>query len=267
MSTLTGQQIKDTYDGLLKLADSTTGITSSYQQIQDGLGNDTNTRISTQGIISPNVVGINNLKPDYTGTGFNLGAGGASSANTQGRVLYYPFYDTGIYSYSAVSYNLGTLSSTSDIVTMAFYSMQQVPLVGVAPKDLIMSGITIDSVAPAVTGVKTTLLPSTLTFSGTGSGFYIVAFFVSNAGVTPTVRYGTPNIITANQSLAYNLGFYLNPAGTGTSVGQRFGAIMNSMGVINTLTNFQTTYSISDIQNNVSSTTSNTAWGFGLKPI
>jgi hypothetical protein len=50
-------------------------------------------------------------------------------------------------------------------------------------------------------------------------------------------------------------------------VGQRFGAIMNSMGVINTLTNFQTTYSISDIQNNVSSTTSNTAWGFGLKPI
>ena len=47
MGTLSGQSISDTYDGLLKLADSTTGITSTYQQIQDGLGNDTNTKIST----------------------------------------------------------------------------------------------------------------------------------------------------------------------------------------------------------------------------
>jgi hypothetical protein len=267
MGTLTGQQINNTYDGLLKLEDSTTGITSTYQQIQDGLGNNTNTRISTQGIISPNVVGMNNLKPDYAGSGFNSGAGNANTANTQGRVLYYPFYDTGIFSYSAVSYNLGTLSSTSDIVTMAFYTMQQVPLVGVAPKDLIMSGITLDSVAPAVTGVKTSLLPSTLTFSGTGSGFYIAAFFVSNAGVTPTVRYGIPNILTMNQAYGYNVGYYLNATGTGTLVGMRTGTIANQMSVINTLGNFQTTYSISDIQNNVSSTVNNGSWGFGLKTI
>ena len=51
MGTLSGQSISDTYDGLLKLEDSTTGITSTYQQIQDGLGNDTNTKISTQGIM------------------------------------------------------------------------------------------------------------------------------------------------------------------------------------------------------------------------
>ena len=47
MSALTGNQIKDTYQGLLKLADSTTGITSSFQAVQDGLGNDTGLRIAT----------------------------------------------------------------------------------------------------------------------------------------------------------------------------------------------------------------------------
>lgn len=266
MSTLTGQQIKDTYDGLLKLADSTTGITSSYQQIQDGLGNDTNTRISTQGIISPNVVGMNNLKPDYAGTGFNAGTGNVPVANTQNRVLYYLFYDPGVFSYSAVSYNLGTLSSTSDIVSVAFYSMQQVPLCGIAPKDLIMSGITFDSVAPATTGVKTSLLPSTLSFSGTGSGFYIAAFYISNGGVTPTVRYGNSNILTVNQAYAYNLGYYLNATGTGTLIGQRAGAIANQMAVLNNL-QFQTSYSESDISTNLSTSVTTNSIGFGLKTI
>lgn len=266
MSTLTGQQIKDTYDGLLKLADSTAGVTSSYQQIQDGLGNDTNTRISTRGIISPNVVGMNNLKPDYAGSGFVGGVGSANQANTQNRVLYLPFYDTGVFSYSAVSYNLGTLSSTSDIVNVAFYTLQQVPGVGIAPKDLIMSGITFDSVAPATTGVKTSLLPSTLSFSGTGSGFYIVAFYVSNAGVTPTVRYGAPNIQIGNQAYAYNIGYYLTVAGTGTQVGQRVGTFAASTLVLNNL-QFQTSYSEADIITNQSTTVTNTTWGFGLKPI
>lgn len=41
MGTLTGQQINNTYDGLLKLSDSTTGITSTFQAIEDGLGNNT----------------------------------------------------------------------------------------------------------------------------------------------------------------------------------------------------------------------------------
>ena len=41
MSTLTGQRIKDTYDGLLKTQDSTQGIPATGQVvIEDGLGND-----------------------------------------------------------------------------------------------------------------------------------------------------------------------------------------------------------------------------------
>lgn len=46
MSNLTGQQIQNTYEGLLNLEDSTTGITSNLQAIQDGLGNNTGDRKS-----------------------------------------------------------------------------------------------------------------------------------------------------------------------------------------------------------------------------
>ena len=263
MATLSGQSIQNTYDGLLKLADSTTGITSTYQQIQDGLGNNTNTRISTTGILSPNIVNMNNLKPDYCGNGFNPGAGTANTALTQNKVLYLPFYDSGNFSFSAISYSIGTISTTSDVVSLAFYTMQQVPIIGVAPKDLIMSGITLESATS--TGVKTTTLPSTLSFSGTGGGYYIAAFYVSNGGVTPTVRYGGPLITTTNQSYAYNLGFYLTTAGISTVVGQRigsFGAIMASLNLP-----FQSSYSSAEITANVSSTLTNTPWGFGLKTI
>ena len=263
MSNLTGQQINQTYPGLLNLATATTGITSTYQQIQDGLGNNTNTRISTSGIISPNVVGMNNLKPDYAGNGFQPGAGTANTALTQNKVLYIPFYDAGNFSFSAISYNLGTLTSTSDVVTMAFYTMQQVPIIGVAPKDLIISGITLESATS--TGIKTTTLPSTLSFSGTGGGWYIAAFYVSNSGVTPTVRYTAPHITTANQAYAYNLGLYIATSGISTVVGQRIGNLGNIMASLNLP--FQSSYSPAEITANVSSTLTNTPWGFGLKTI
>jgi hypothetical protein len=55
MSNLTGQQIKDTYEGLLNLQDSTTGITNSFQAIQDGLGNDTGAQIKQDGFYSNNL--------------------------------------------------------------------------------------------------------------------------------------------------------------------------------------------------------------------
>jgi hypothetical protein len=265
MATLTGQQINQTYDGLLKLEDSTTGITSTYQQIQDGLGNNTNTRISTQGILSPNLPSLNNLKPDYAGVGFSSGAGAASTALTQNKVLYYPFYDPGVYAFSAISYNLGSLTTTSDVVSMAFYTMGQVPIIGLSPQDLIMSGITLESATS--TGVKTTNLPSTLSFSGTGGGYYIAAFYVSNSGATPTVRYGTGSIIANNQSFATTLGFYLNAAGTGTNVGQRFPISVGAGGMSVLNLPFQSSYTSAEITSNVSSTLSNTLWGFGLKPI
>jgi len=264
MSNLTGQQIRNTYDGLLNLQDSTTGITSTYQQIQDGLGNNTNTRISTQGIISPNIVGLNNLKPDFGGIGFTAGAGLANVALTQNRTLYTIFYDGGVNSYSAMTYQLGTLTSTSDVVTAAIYSLQLVPTIGVAPKDLILSGITLTSTGS--TGIKTTTLPSTLSFSGTGGGFYVIAFYVSNSGVTPTVRYTSGNFNAQNQSYATSLGLYLNAAGTGTSIGQRHGTIGTSNNVLNLP--FQLSYSQSDITTNyVTTITTQPVWGIALNTI
>jgi hypothetical protein len=263
MANLTNQRIKDTYYGLLNLENSTTGITTTPQQIQDGLGNNTNTRISTSGILSPNIVGMNNLKPDYAGNGFQTGTGAPNAANTQNRTLYSLFYDPGVYAFSAVSYQLGTLTSTSDVVSMAFYTMQQVPGIGIAPKDLIMSGITLESATS--TGVKTTTLPSTLSFSGTGGGYYIVAFYVSNGGSTPTARYGVPVFSIINQAYGYNLGFYLNAANTGLQVAQKYGSVGNS-NVLNLP--LQSSYSAADITTNYTTTIiSQPLWGFGLKPI
>lgn len=264
MSNLTGQQINQTYDGLLNLQDSTTGITSSYQQIQDGLGNNTNTRISTQGILSPNLPSLNNLKPDFGGNGCQLGVGSANIALTQNRTLYTIFYDPGVYSYSAISYNLGTLTSTSDVVSAAIYSLQLVPGIGVAPKDLIMSGITLTSTGS--TGIKTTSLPSTLSFSGTGGGYYVIAYYVSNGGSTPTVRYGSSVITTNNQSYATSLGLYLNGAGTGIVIGQKWGILSTFMNVLNLP--FQSSYTPTDITTNyITTIITQPTWGFALNTI
>jgi hypothetical protein len=265
MSTLTGQQIKDTYDGLLNLQDSTTGITSNYQQIQDGLGNNTNSRISTSGILSPTLVQASNqfTKPDYMGNGFTVNAS-ANQTNSQNKVLYYPFYDTGIFSYSAISYNLNTLTSTSDVVSMAFYSLQQVPGLGIAPKDLIMSGITLLSTGS--TGVKTTTLPSTLSFSGTGGGYYIAAVNYSNAGVTPTARYTSGLITSFINPFQLSLGYTLNTGGTATLLAQKTGQAGSTSMVLNLP--FQSSYTESDITSNiVLSVVSQVAVGFGLKTI
>jgi hypothetical protein len=261
MATLSGQTIQSTYPGLLKLADSSNPISSTYQQIEDGYGNNSNTRISTNGIQSPSLQAYFNLKPDFMGNGFSA-APQTPSPNTQNRVLYTLFYDSGIYSYSAITYNCITATTTSDIVTVAFYSLQQIPSIGVAPKDLIMSGITLTSNS---TGVKTTSLPSTLSFSGTGGGFYVASFIYSNSGVTPTTRFGGTSFTTFAQQ--FTLGQYLNAAGTATITGSKIAAVSpSSFYILNNLSSFQPTYSSSDITTNLNSTTG-AGFGFSLNVI
>jgi hypothetical protein len=265
MSNLTGQQIRNTYDGLLNLQDSTTGITSTLQAIQDGLGNNTGARIATNFFTAPNVVNLNmNLLPDYMGCGASAGVGMAQSANSQNRLQYNIFYDNGVASYSAITYNLGTLTSTSDVVTGFFYSLQLVPGYGIAPKDLIMSGITLQSAGS--TGMKTTTLPSTLSFSGTGGGYYVFAFYVANSGVTPTVRYSQPVVGARAQSFIETLGYYMNSTGTQMFFASRNAYTASSTQIINTLP-VQSSYSDSDIQNNLNSTTGNGFPGFALNVI
>jgi len=262
MGTLTGQQINNTYDGLLKLSDSTTGITSSLQAIEDGLGNNTGTRIATNLFTAPNIPNLNfNLKPDYAGTGVASGAGIAMPANSQNTTLYTLFYDAGVYDYSAITYNLGTLTSTSDVVTTAFYTLQLVNEYGIGPADLIMSGITLDSTGS--TGIKTTLLPSTLSFSGYGGGFFVCCSRFTNSGVTPTVRYGGMITTSINQSVtAYSLGYYINASGNALTLASRQPWLASQYFPL--ALPFQTSYSPLDIRNNITNPFG-TAMGFGLK--
>jgi hypothetical protein len=165
MSTLTGQQISSTYQGLLKLSNSTTGITNSLEAIEDGLGNNTGARIATNLFAAPNILGsyTAKLKPDYCGVGIS-GAGVYNpGAGAQSNMIYNVFYDTGIHDYSAVTVNVTTITSTSDVVNLYFYDLQFVDTYGFYPNNLIMSGITLPVSA---TGLQSVTLPSTLSFSG-----------------------------------------------------------------------------------------------------
>jgi len=223
------------------------------------LGNDTNTRISNNNIQSKTIMSYNNLKPDFMGPGF-LTTSAAATAGSQNKVLYYLFYESGIYSYSAITYNIISATTTSDVVTMTFYTPQNVPTIGLSPKDLIMSGITLTSNS---TGVVTTTLPSTLSFSGTGGGFYIAAFIYSNSGVTPTIRYGLKNITSYTEQ--FTLGMYTNPTGTSQVIANKISQISASSVQLN-ISSFQPTFTENDIITNFANTQANIG-GFALNVI
>lgn len=187
MSALTGNQIKDTYQGLLKLADSSTGITQSLQAIQDGLGNNTGIRLATDQIESPNLVSYIPLKGRYYGAGFANVSAQQMTNGLQNIILVLPFYDLGQYSYSAMSYNVVTATTSSDSVECAFYT-GQITNNGLFPAEVIASGITLTGLT--TTGVKDLTFPSDISFSGYGAGVYFLVYKVSNSGVQPTVRFG-----------------------------------------------------------------------------
>lgn len=189
MSSLTGQQIQNSYQGLLKLADSTTGITSSLQSIQDGIGNETGLRIATNQLEAENIPSFISLKAQYYGAGFLNTAASQMAAGTQNVILAYPFYDNGNHSYSAMSYNVITATSSSDTCEAAIYTSQMINPYGLYPHTPIISGLTISTAAPL--GVKTVTFGSNISMSGYGAGIYWVVFKVSNAGVQPTVRFGS----------------------------------------------------------------------------
>lgn len=210
MSALSPLQINLSYQGLIKLADSTTGITQTLQTLQDGLGNDLPMSVKEDYFYTPNQYTFPLYKGKYYGAGFTATAS-APIAGTQNTVLIYPFLDQALYDYSAITYNLNTVTSSSDVVTVAFYDMGVFEDGGLYPKNLIMSGITLASTGS--TGIRTTALPSTLSFSGTGAGLYFMCAKISNGGVTPTVRYTASAQIQQIVGLP-NYGQYQNVAGT-----------------------------------------------------
>jgi len=271
MATLSGQTIENTYDGLLKLEDSTNPISSSLQNIQDGLGNNTGFRIAQNQLFHRQLTFSDNFKPDYGGTSFSLTDTSFSSfAGMQNKLVAQPFYDPGLYTYSSITYSLRFASTRSDTVNIAFYDSQFVDGVGLAPRNLIMSGITLTSTG--ATGMIETALPSNLTFTG-GQQYYYMCFIVSNSGVTPNVQYravddfprgsGITNTVYGNgiglgMALVEVSGvYYLRPGGRASSTSNT----PYTLG-------FQTSYSSSDISTNTNLTPSITGGiGFILKTI
>jgi hypothetical protein len=260
MSNLTGQQINQTYPGLLNLATATTGITTTPQQIQDGLGNNTGVKIATNYLTAPNVLGIQDYKADYYGLGFTT-ISNVPVASTQNIIIAQPFYDNGTYDYSAMTYNVITATTSSDVITCGFYTGQYVDGVGFAPSQLIQSGITLTTNS---IGVKVTTLPSTLSFSGYGPGYYFWLYKISNAGVTPTTRLGGSTGAVLAPIYFSKLGFTLTPAGTSAQLPMK--AIQQPIIAYSGLTNLQASYSATDVRTFSSTVTPNVA-GFCFNTI
>jgi hypothetical protein len=242
MSTLSGSQINQSYQGLIKLADSTTGVTTSLQTLQDGLGNDLPMGVKEDYFYTPNQYTFPLYKGKYYGPGFTA-TSSAGVSGTQNTVFIYPFLDQGLYSYSAMTYNLAQVTSSSDVVTAAFYDMGVYEDGGLYPKNLIMSGITLESTGSL--GKRVTTLPSTLSFSGTGAGLYFMCVKISNAGVTPTVRYTQTSTTQLVTGLS-NYGNYENTAGTAIAGSQGSGIVNLSRQRLTTA-NFPVTFTQSDI--------------------
>lgn len=186
MSNLTGQQINQTYPGLLNLADSTTGITQNLQAVQDGLGNNTGLRIATNQLEAPNQTGLIPLTGRYYGSGLGSDSGSPWQAGIQGEILAYPFYDQGMNSYTAMTVHLNSATTVSDTIEAAFYSTQIINPNGLFPSSVILSGITIPTTGS--TGLTTITFGSDLSFSGYGGGIFFLVFKFGGAS-NPNVRY------------------------------------------------------------------------------
>lgn len=69
MSTLFGNNISQTYQGLIKLANSTTGVTATTQSLQDGLGNNIPIQVSTDTVNISGSFLVNGQPVSFTNTG------------------------------------------------------------------------------------------------------------------------------------------------------------------------------------------------------
>lgn len=187
MSQLTGQQINQSYQGLLKLSNSSTGITSTFQSIEDGLGNDTGLKISTKGITGPNIFNLPRVSIRKVGSGIANTTTFAYGTDEYDSIHCVPFYDFGLNSYSSITYSLSAATSNSDVVNIAFYNSQYDDNNGLIPYQLIATAGTITTTGS--TGLKITTLPSSLSFSGYGSGLYWMCMITTNVGATPTVKF------------------------------------------------------------------------------
>jgi hypothetical protein len=267
MSNLTGQQINQSFQGLLKLADSSTGITTSLQAVQDGLGNDTGLKMGTDYLGGASLV--SSVKPLGLkgGTGIATGTGTAFNASSNGMLQSVLFYDRGDIPYSSITFGIGTITTTQDTYDFAIYDAQFCPTAGYQPKDALIPIITVSSADTVTTGFYTYNLTG-LTFDK--GGYYFMCFRITNpTSVAPTFRFRNPLNSTAASQVASTflgtvLGYdgtaYTNPfrGGSSQNIGQLHGG--------NLIGPMQTSYSVEDMEIGVSSTNQSLG-GFVLNPV
>jgi len=110
MATLTGTQIKNTYDSLLKLEDND-GVSGVKKQVQDGLGNATPLSVSTSEVTSSVAIEATGFKtPTGLSTEFLKADGSVSSA---GGDLHYTHNQTSSSTTWTITHNLGKFPSVT----------------------------------------------------------------------------------------------------------------------------------------------------------
>lgn len=258
MSNLSSLNINQSYQGLLNLSDSTTGITSTPQQIQDGLGNDTGIKIGTNRLEGGNIVNIYRLgAPQYLGLGFSTTA--INPGSVQNQLNCSLFYDSGIYSYSAITLNCLTLEAGTS-VDVAFYNTQYLDTYGVAPYQKLAEV----NIITTSTGLKTATFASPLSFSGTGGGLYWLVLRYNTAG-TPVLRLanslGTNTAFYTAWLGQSNLGLVYNTAGTAALTPYRVNSTSTStIGMVLNTASFPSTMTTTEL--NTLTTTTATQAGF-----
>lgn len=212
MSSLTGSQINQSYQGLIKLADSTTGITSGVQTITDGEGNSTGIRIG-QDFFQP-VWGVSQY-PVAPNDYYGVGIGGTQITPTASQVNNKTvnfFYDRGVESYSAVTWNVWIQFDVNEWIDYAFYKIDYIAGQGYVPTDRV-SDVYSYSGVQAGAGFRVHTLPSNLSFSGTGPGVYAMVLVYNAPDGTLTGRL--TSLALSSTSALYplmnaNMGFVKN---------------------------------------------------------
>ena len=194
MASLSGNTIQDTYDGLLKLEDSSSGITSTFQNITDGLGNETGVKIKENFFQTSNMFAQELYKYQYYGTGWGTSNFTASiplysspSPTPRKAFIYYP--DLGQNSYSGMSYYLNTATIQDEVFRLRFYNAQFIPSIGLLPYQALSEIIELNTTGS--TGIYTHTFTNPLSLS---PGFNFIVFEGYNAGSpgsATTTRYRT----------------------------------------------------------------------------
>jgi hypothetical protein len=262
MSDLSNLNINQSYQGLLNLSDSTTGITTTPQQIQDGLGNDTGIKIGTDRLEGGNLFNIYtpSVIPQYFGNGFTTSA--SVPGAVQNQIVANTFYDNGEYSYSAISVNCTTLEAGTS-VDITFYNSQMLDTYGYVPYQKLVAEV---NIATTSTGLKTATFATPLSFSATGPGFYYYAIRYNTAS-TPVLRLTQTPYLISNFTflLISKFGLQFNNAGTSAQMSFRNQTTATIAGLVYNTASFPTTFTSTEL--NLATSTSVNSFGFLLHTI